>query len=324
MRLGGAALVAVLVSVAGPAPAQVYNPVIDQLPDLGIIVPAAATPTVFTFDAATGNVSQTGSAVRRLGGMTRARVTIECDGGGNDCGRDMKVQVGSIGLPTGKAGQLTNFTISATSGTIKSQTGFNPVEFVINPQNKNTPPVFYIGAEFPIEASNSAGASGAATSQFYVYVARSPTTPTTGVTGLASATTYRGLSFQGTTLLNFGSIVRPAGGSQTVTIDPATGARSITGGGGGGGSPARATYLLRGEGGLAISVSQDESMTLNRIGGGGAIPVTLTHTTFPTLLSGSTGAEGSATFHTGGWFTISPGTPMGEYSGSFATTVSYN
>src|SRR6187549_3644896 len=110
---GGLVAAAVLIALAEPASAQTYNPVVDMSPDLGIIVPAATTPTVFTFDAATGTVSQSGSAVRRVGGMTRARVTIECDGGGSDCGRDMKVRVGSIGMPTGKAGLLSNFTISA-------------------------------------------------------------------------------------------------------------------------------------------------------------------------------------------------------------------
>lgn len=317
-------LAAALALSAAPTLAQTYNPVIDQSPDIGIVVPAAATPTTFTFSAATGAVTQSGGAVRRTVGATRVKVTINCTGGGSDCGRDMRVKVGPIGAPTGKAGTLTNFTVSAVSGTIPIQQGTNPLEFLISPQNKNTPPVFYLGADFPIEASNGPGASGPATSQFYVYVERSPTVPTTGVVGFASAVTYRGLSFEGTTLLDFGSVVRPASGSQTVTVSPSTGARTVTGGGGGGGSPKRASYLLKGEGGLAISISQDTGMTLNRTGGGGSIPVTLTHTPFPTALGGSVGFEGSASFYTGGSFTVTSATPMGEYTGSFSTTVNYN
>lgn len=329
MARQGAWLAAALASglaFGAPATAQVYSPVVDISPDISVIVPAATTPTVFTFAAATGTVTQSGVAMRRTPGTTRARVTINCTGGGNDCGREMRVRVGAIGAPTGKAGLLTNFTVSAVSGTIPVQQGTSPLDFIINPQNKNTPPVFYLGADFPIEASNGPGASGPATSQFYVYVERSPTVPTTGVVGYASATTYRGLSFAGTTLLDFGSIVRPSSGATTVTLDPASGARIISGGAGsgGGGTPARASYLLKGEGGLAISISQDAAMTLSRTGGGATIPVTLSHTPFPTALSGSTGAEGSATFHTGGAFTVTSATPIGEYSGSFATTVNYN
>lgn len=309
---------------AGAAQAQVYTPVIDQSPDLGIIVPAGSTPTTFTFAAASGAVSQAGGAVRRAVGATRARVTINCTGSGNDCGRDIRVRVGSIGAPTGKAGALAQFTVSGVSGSISDKQGVNPVDFVINPQNKNTAPVFYVGADFPIEASNGAGASGPATSPFYVYVARAPAEPTTGVLGLASATTYRGLSFEGETQLDFGSVVRPVSGSMTVTVSPSTGVRTIDGGGGGGGSPRRAAYLLKGEGGLAISISQDTALSLSRTGGGGSIPVALTHTAFPTALSGSSGFEGSASFYTGGSFTVTSATPIGEYTGSFSTTVNYN
>ncbi|HYG28233.1 MAG TPA: DUF4402 domain-containing protein, partial [Caulobacteraceae bacterium] len=229
---------------------------------------------------------------------------------------------GAIGTPTGKAAALSNFTVSPISGNLTGVTGSNPLTFSVKPSNKNTAASFYIGADLPITASNSAGAFGPATSQFYVYAGVS--NPTTGATVTASASTYRGVSVSGTTL-SFGGVVRPNVGSATVTLDPATNQRTISGSSGISAGVSRATFTISGENSMAITVTQDSAMTMTRTGGG-TIAVNLTHTAFPTTIGtgGSTGTEGTSTFHTGGSFMVSSGTPVGAYSGAYSTTVSYN
>lgn len=319
--------IAAALLAAAPVRAQTYTPTINSSPDLGIIVPDANSTTTFSFASSSGNVTQSGSAVRRTGTTTRAQVTIGCSGGsGNACGDPIAVKIGSIGSPTGKAGALTNFNVSSSSGTLGTVTGTNPITFTITPQNKNTNASFYIGADFPIGSSNSAGTFGSAQSQFYIYLAHSPTTPTTGTTVTATATTYRGISISGTSMA-FGTISKPGSGTTTVTLGPSSDTVALTGGttSTASGTPQRASYTVSGEGGMAITVTVDPSITMNRTGGGGSFTISINHTTLPTAIPGSAGASGTtATFYVGGAFNITTSTVAGDYTGSFNVVASYN
>lgn len=327
-RLAGAVL-AFAAFVGGPAMAQTYSIVVTTVPDLGTVIPGETGATVFRFSPG-GVVAPplSGTGVRRPGGSVRGLVTITCSGGsGNDCGSAVAVRLGSIGTPTGKAGALSNFTVLQNAGALAGATGANPVAFTVTPQNKNSPTSFYFGADIPISDSG-AGTVGAATSAFYVHAALSPATPSTGITGAVTATTWRGLSFTGAPTLRFGGIVRPTAGNATVTLNPAlaTNPVSVTGNALlGGGSPARAAYNITGEGGQAITVTVPSSFVMNRSGGGTTpITVNLTTTPLPTALSGSVGSAGTAGFFAGGDFTISNTTQTGAYSGTYDVTVAYN
>lgn len=321
--------IAAALLAAAPVCAQTYTPTINSSPDLGIIVPDANSTTTFSFASSSGNVTPSGgSAVRRTGGTTRAQVTIACSGGsGNVCGDPIAVKIGSIGSPTGKAGTLTNFNVTLASGNaLSTPTGTNPISFTITPQNKNSNASFYIGADFPIGSSGSGGAFGSATSQFYIYLAHSPTTPTTGATVTATATTYRGISIGGTSMA-FGTVSKPGSGTATVTLGPSSDTVALTGGttSTASGTPQRASYTVSGEGGMAITVTVDPSITMNRTGGGGSFTINTNHTTLPTVIPGSAGAAGTtATFYVGGAFDITTSTVAGDYTGSFNVMASYN
>jgi len=314
--------------LATPVLAQTYTVNVTTSPNLGNIVPAATTNTTFSFASSSGTVSQSGTAVRRTSGTTRAQVSITCSGGGaSGCAAAINVKIGSIGTPVGKAGSLGNFNVTATSGSITGSSGTNPLTFTITPVNKSTDAAFYIGADFPITASNSAGSVGAASSQMYVYVAKSPTTPTTGATVTASATTFRGIAFSGTPTMNFGVVSKPATGtSGTVVLGPSSDTVSTTGGISttSSGTIARAAFNLTGESSMAITVTVDPTFTMNR-SGGGSLTVTTNNSGLPTALSGTvTGSQGTASFYVGGSFPITSSTLVGTYSGSFNVTAAYN
>lgn len=318
-----AAAAAALTLGIAPAWAQTLTVQVDTSPDLGNIIPAATTSTNFSFASSTGTVTQSGSAVRKTVGTTRAKITIGCTGTGNQCANPIKIKIGSIGSPTGKTAAMSAFNATAISGSISASSGTNPLSFTITPANKNTDPSFYVGGTMPITATNSAGTVGAATSQFYVYA--HPTNPTTGATVTTTANTYRPPSVSGTQL-NFGRVGKPSTGTTTVTITPSTGTatRTVSGAGGPSTGWSQATFTITGENSLAITVSQDSSLTLS--GPGANITASLTHTTFPTVIGtgGTTGSQGTSTFYTGGSFTIGTSQTVGTYNGSYNTTVSYN
>ena len=123
---------------------------------------------------------------------------------------------------------------------------------------------------------------------------------------------------QGTTHLEFGTIVRPVSGSGTVTVDATSGARTVGAGTGlNSPTPTRATYTVTGEGGQTFSVS---APAFSMVSGSYSVTVTPQVSTL-TALSNSIGSQGTATFGVGGAFTLASTTVSGSYSGSCVVTV---
>ena len=147
-------------------------------------------------------------------------------------------------------------------------------------------------------------------------------------TATGSVTVVQPITLVKSTDLAFGSLVRPSLGANTVTIDPASGVRSISGSGDGSLSSAltasRATYSVGGEGGLAFSVTVPSSFTMTRSGGVETLPVALSASALSGALSGSVGSAGSASFSVGGAVPLSSSTVAGDYTGTFDVTVGYN
>jgi hypothetical protein len=186
---------------------------------------------------------------------------------------------------------------------------------------------FWVGADFPIRGNDSAAATGAASSGFYVYVALSPNTPTAGSTsGLAVARVLRPINVANATGLAFGTIVRPSAGAGSVSVNAATGQRTIAGTGSiGAGSPTptRATYVVTGEGGQAFSLDVPQSFQMT--GPGSPLTVHLTPTASGAqTLSSALGSAGSFSFGVGGSFSTAATTAIGAYQGSYTVTVQYN
>jgi hypothetical protein len=129
--------------------------------------------------------------------------------------------------------------------------------------------------------------------------------------------------------LSFGTVVRPASGTGTVTIAAADGTRGITGAGallntGPNAAAGRAAYTVTGEGGQSFSITVPASFGMTRTGGAETILVTLTPTATTGLLSGVLGATGTMAFGVGGSIPISNTTASGAYTGSFNVVVAYN
>ena len=127
--------------------------------------------------------------------------------------------------------------------------------------------------------------------------------------------------------LRFGTLIRPATGSATVTINQTTGA--ITVGSGAlayAGTTGRATYTITGETGYAYTIDPDDTVAMvAQTGSGADITVTLTpSSTGGTLTGGTTPGSSTATFGVGGTFSLTSGQGSGAYSGTFATVVAYN
>lgn len=310
---------ALLALGAGPAWAQTITPVLLASPDIGNVIPGNSGTTNFSFASATGNVTQSGgSAMRKSTGQTRAQIRLDCVGTSTECAKVIYVTVGSIGTPTGRAGSLSNFNVSASSGTIGNTSGStNPRTFRITPVNGSTRATFYLGARMPIGPT---GTSGPATSGFFVN-AGPAANPVNGVQGAALANALPGISVSGTPL-NFGYIVRPSSGTKQVKIDPVLNQRTV-GGVVTPGTFSRATFTVSGENGLAITVnSTPTTMNMSR-SGGGSLSVTLLRSPLPTHI-GTIGSPGTATFYIGGQFDVRSNTRTGTYTGSYNTTVSYN
>lgn len=151
----------------------------------------------------------------------------------------------------------------------------------------------------------------------------SATVSTTGTSRIIQA-----ITITKNTDLAFGSVVRSAAaGTNTVTIDATTGARSITGAGGGvlaTSTSGRATYTVNGEGGQTFSITPDATFTMTRSGGAETITVTPTASSSTGTLSGSIGSAGTLAIGVGGSFPVTNTTVTGNYTGTFNVVVAYN
>ena len=112
-----------------------------------------------------------------------------------------------------------------------------------------------------------------------------------------------------------------------MTVDAATGARSLSGSGallGSGSAATRAAFSVGGEGGQAFGVTVPATMTLTRAGGGETLSVTLSPTSTSGVLTGALGTAGSASFGVGGAMTVPAAAASGAYTGSFQVVVTYD
>jgi hypothetical protein len=321
-------LLLTLVLMTGPTGAQTVQSISTSTPNLGNVVSGASGDTVFRSAASSGTITRLSGTGARLGtGSSRPLVTIAC--GSNACkNKSLNIRVGSIGSPSGRAGPLNNFTISAGTASITTApSGSNPVSFTIAGLANPGTGTFWVGADFPIKGNDSAAATGAASSGFYVYVALSPNIPVAGSTsGLGVARVFRPINVTNSTGLAFGSIVRPSTGAGSVSIDAATGQRTVVGTGSigaGAPNPTRAAYLVTGEGGQAFSLSVPQSFQMT--GPGSPLTVNLAPTASGAqTLSSTPGSAGTFSFGVGGSFSTAASTAIGAYQGTYTVTVQYN
>lgn len=298
-------------------------------PDLGQVVSATTGNTVFRVWPDTGNVTIVNGTGYLVGPVnTRALVTVACSGAGVCNNQNAIITIGRSGSPTGRLLQLRQFRVAEGTAQITvPPTGTTTITFEIAPIGLNQTKTFWLGANLPIAGDNSSNPTGVASAGFYVSVALANQPSVTDTdTGLAVATVFRPIVIGLDSGLSFGTVTRPREGSGSVTIDAATGNRTVTGTGAEGINlppTSRAGFTVTGEGGQVISISVPPSFIMS--GPGPDLTVTTNHTAPGTqFLSSAIGSEGSFSFHVGGSFPTNSATPTGDYTGSFTVMVQYN
>lgn len=151
---------------------------------------------------------------------------------------------------------------------------------------------------------------------------------TASTTGTGSITVIRPLTITKNADLLFGTVVKPATGSGTVTVSTA-GARSVTGsvvGLSSGNTPQASQFTVGGEGGQSISVTIPSTFTMTN--GTDTLTVTtsnnLSGSASAQTLSNALGASGSLAFNVGGVTTVASTISTGAYSGTFTVSAAYN
>jgi hypothetical protein len=315
---------------AAPAAAGTYTVSIQGPMDLGTVATAASGDTLFRIDSATGAVTLQSGAGRRIsGGPARAQVQISCspaNASDTSCSTDkVSVRVGTIGVLTGRARTLRNFMVAVGGVTLAGPpSGNGPFSFKLPPIGSGAPASFSIGADFGVAGDDSGLPSGDGTNGFYVYVLGTGSQILASDTNNGKVRALRALAVAKTADLNFGRIQRPTSGPATVTLNPATGARTVTGNGAGYATPAptAAAFTITGEGAQQVSVAIPSSFNLS---GPDTLPVSVTSTASATPnLGGVLGGPGTYSFSVGGSFTINSATPIGDYSGVVSVSVDYN
>jgi hypothetical protein len=168
------------------------------------------------------------------------------------------------------------------------------------------------------------GAALAASVAGSAYAQASASVPTE-----ATTTIFQPIQLAKNTDLSFGTVVRPASGSGTVTVGSADGARTLVGSGallatGPNAPAARATFTVTGEGGQTFSITVPASFNMTRVNGPETIQVTLTPTATTGLLDSTLSNTGTANFGVGGSIPVADTTHSGAYSGTFNVIVAYN
>ena len=142
-----------------------------------------------------------------------------------------------------------------------------------------------------------------------------------GTTGNTGAVTLRPLSIVNTEDLDFGTMLRPTLAG-TVVINPATDARSVTGGvTAAGGPPRAAQFFTYGGPSQNVQVNRGPLPVLNRVGGGASMNVAGLTLNGPTLRFLS--VAGLLDLRVGGTLAVAANQLEGDYAGTFQIIVTY-
>jgi hypothetical protein len=318
--------------VAGPAVAATYTVNVQGPMNLGTVAAGPTGDSVFRIDAGADSVVVVSGTGRRVSnGSARAQVTVTCraDRTGETTCDDapVPIRIGTIGALSGRARAFTAFNVTMGTATLVSPpTGTSPLSFQIRAPGENSPKTFFVGGDLPIAGDDSALPSGAAQNSFYVYVVDGMGQMMAGDSDRGRATVLRSVAVAKTADLSFGRLQRPTSGSNTVTLNASTGARTLGGAGNAFAyptpAPTRAAFTITGEGGQQVSISVPTTMNLT---GPATLPVAVTSTAPSTRsLGGTSGSQATYSFSVGGSFTLSPTTLVGDYAGVLSVSVDYN
>lgn len=331
--LAAAALLCATVSHAQTYTVNSVSPITAY----GTVAAAETGDTIFFQNNTTLSVVS-GNGARVKGTVSRATVTIRCAGTGtpNTCsilGNNARVRVGNLSN-TGRTKPFTEFIATAGTGTITGTTTGSTLDFTLSGFTGTGNKTFLLDTKMPIAGDDAGGTTGALTNTYYVYVAKDPTVPSTGMTVASTITVRRALRMTKNSDLRFGSLVKRASGSGNVVIASASdNTRTVSGtapplevpaGGGPDSGYGRAKFTISGEPGTtyAISYSPTGNVTMNNQSGAGSLSVTMAKTATGNQTMGGTG---QLILGVGGTITVNSATvARGLYSGTFTVTVTYN
>lgn len=330
--------VAVAALVASPGHAQTYTVnSVSPITAYGVVAAGETGDTIFFQNNTTLSVVS-GSGAKIKGTTARATVTIRCAGSGspNTCsilGNNARVKVGNLSS-TGRAKPFSEFIATAGTGVISGTTTGSTLDFVLSGFTGTGNKTFFLDTKMPIAGDDAGGATGALTNTYYVYVAKDPTVPTTGMTVASTITVRKALRMTKNSDLRFGSLVKRASGSGNVIISQTTdNVRTVSGtapplevpaGGGPDSSYGRAKFTITGEPSTtyAISYSPTGNVTMTNQSGAGTLSITMAKTATGNQ---TMGAGGELILGVGGTITVNSATVVrGYYTGSFTVTVTYN
>lgn len=143
-----------------------------------------------------------------------------------------------------------------------------------------------------------------------------------------STTIIQPVTVTKTSDLIFGRVVRPATGSDTISITNASDVVTATGGTAfpiatTGVTTSRAKFTVAGEGGQTVSITVPATFSMS--GPGTALVVTLSgDKTASQSLGGTLGTSSSIVVNVGGSFALASTEATGAYSGSFTVSAAYN
>jgi len=311
---------------ASAAVAETYTVTITDM-NLGVVTSGVTGDTVYRVDPANGSVVRvSGTGTRISVGSARSTVTVACAAAvAGDCTNPVNVKIQVAGSPTKRARTLTRLlNVMGTASLSGSPLGGPVGGFQINAIGANSSKTFFVGADVGIAGDDSGLLTGDAESGFSVFVATAPTNPTSGGVGRATARVLRSITMTKNSDLVFGRIAIPTSGSGTVSVNATTGVRTVTTAVGlNSPTPARANFTISGEGGQTFTINIPATFQLT--GPTPPITVTTSNTGGPTnTLSAALGSAGVYDLGVGGSFPISAATTVGDYTGNFTVTVTYN
>jgi len=145
-------------------------------------------------------------------------------------------------------------------------------------------------------------------------------------TGTGAAQIITPIAVTQTTGLDFGTIIKPASPSATVTAQIAADSTGTASGAtwlASAAAPHSAVFHVTGQDGYAFSITTDPTLTLSD--GANNLSVTLlTSDTSGTLGQLHSTTAGEANYYVGGTMAVSGSTVSGTYNGNFSTAVAYN
>jgi hypothetical protein len=290
-----------------------------------------ATPAAganFNINSNGGAVTPGAGAMRLTTGAYLTTVTVTCTT--NACKSSLvNVKIQAAGTLTGRAGALTTFNVTTGTAALNAGgttvSGSAPLSFTLNSLGKNAPKTFFLGADFPIAGT---GTAGDAKSPFTVAVASSPSTPSGGTAGNMEANVYPGITISGTSPMKFGGVAKSASGSGTIAMD-VSGNVTVTGSGLSempttSFPQSAAGFSVSGENSGAITISVPASFTMTSPASGSTALTVTTLTSFASGPAPVLNATGAYSFTVGGSIPIAAGTVLGAYTGSLSVTASYN